>query len=227
MLAAGVMFFVPATTSATMPLHPLEDIRNTAREFVMSGLEAESRELSVVTEKLDPRLRLSACQKPLKAWYPGQGRRAGNVTVGIRCADQNPWSIYIPVRVNYYEEVVVADRPLQRGTIISREDLRLERKNISFHAANYFTDPAEVIGKQLVHSLQLGHAISDRNLKFPVIIKRGQQVTLLARADSYEVRMAGMAMMDGVAGQRIKVRNSRSKRIIEGVVKSSKIIYIQ
>ena len=73
----------------------------------------------------------------------------------------------------------------------------------------------------------MGYALSDRNLKPPVIVKRGQQVTLLARTSSYEVRMNGKAMMDGVAGQRIRVRNDRSERIVEGVVKSSNIIYIE
>jgi len=217
---------MPGVKAAT-PHHSLDDIKSTAREFVLSTLPEQTFEFTVVTEKLDPRLRLNPCQSPLQAWYPGQGRRAGNITVGIRCTDDNPWSIYVPVKVNYYEEIVVANRPLQRGSIIAREDLRLEKKNLSFHTSNYFTDLDKVVGRELVHSLQMGYAISDRDLKLPVIIKRGQKVTLLARTDSYEVRMEGKAMTDGVAGQRIKVRNNRSQRVVEGVVKSSKIIYIE
>ncbi|MCG8325016.1 MAG: flagellar basal body P-ring formation protein FlgA [Thiotrichales bacterium] len=227
----GFLFLALLSTSicvkATTPHHSLEDIRLTARDFVLSTLPDQSYEYTVLTDKLDPRLRLSRCQIPLEAWYPQQGRRAGNITVGIRCTDERPWSIYVPVSVNYFAEVVVANRPLQRGAIITAEDVRLERKNLSFRADNHISSIEEVIGRELVHSLQLGHVLSNRNLKLPVIIKRGQRVTLLARTDSFEVQMEGEAMMDGVAGQYIKVRNSRSKRVIQGQVKSSNIIYIE
>ena len=226
-LALFTAIFSVSSVNAATAHHSLEDIKTTAREFVLSTLPNQEIEFKVVAERLDPRLRLNACGKPLQAWYPGKGRRAGNVTVGIRCDDESPWSIYVSVKVNYYQEIVVASHPLQRGAIITRDDVRLEKKNLSFYAGKYFTDPDEVIGQELVHSLQMGYIIKDRNLKLPVIVKRGQQVTLLAQNDTYEVRMDGKAMMDGAAGQRIKVRNTRSKRIVEGIVKSNRIIYIE
>lgn len=214
-------------TNANTRHHSLEDIKSTAREFVLSSLPEQAQDYKIVADKLDPRLRLASCNSPLQAWYPGHGRRTGNMTVGVRCVDEKSWSIYVPVKVNYYEQVVVAKRPLQRGKIINKDDVFLEKKNISYHADSYFTSVEDVIGRELVHSLQMGYVLGNRNLKLPVLIKRGQQVTLMAQSNNYEIRMEGEAMMDGSAGERIKVRNTRSKRVIEGVVKSSKIIYIE
>ena len=226
LILAASIFTLPGVNAAT-PHHSLEDIKSTVRQFVLASLPAGGSGFTVSANKLDPRLRLSPCNAPLQAWYPNRGRRAGNLTVGVKCPGEKPWTVYIPVTVNFYQEVVVTDRPLQRGAVITENDLRIERKNLSFRADSYFTDMEEVVGRELVHSLQMGHVLSERNLKLPVVIRRGQQVTLLAKSDTYEVRMSGEAMMDGVAGQRIKVRNSRSRRVIEGVVKSSKIIYIE
>mgnify|MGYP003700708479 CR=1 FL=1 len=223
----AMLFLLPCANVDAAQRHALDDIRATVHDFVQSTLPERDLEYSINLKKLDPRLRLAACAQPLEAWYPGQGRRAGNLTVGVRCNGKNSWSLYVPVQINYYEDVVVAARPVQRGALLTREDIRLERKNISFHADSYFTDPADLIGQEMVHSLQVGYVIRDRNLKAPVIIKRGQQVTLLAQSNSFEVRMNGKAMADGVIGQRIRVKNLRSDRIVEGVVKSSQIIYVE
>ncbi len=225
----GLIFMFGAVTGVlAKAVHPLDDIRQVARKHVLASLPVRNDiEYSVTTDRLDSRLRLSQCEHPLTAWFPGQGRRTGNVTVGVRCTGAKPWSLYVPVKVHFYDDVFVTRRPLQRGTVIQLEDIELQRKNLSFYSADYFTSADEIIGKQLVHSMQIGMIVGKRNLKTPVIIKRGQQVTLMAQADTYEVRMAGEAMMDGSVGQRIKVKNTRSQRIIEGVVKSSKIIYIE
>jgi len=223
----AMLFLLPCANIGAAQHHALDDIRATVHDFVQSTLPERDLEYSINLKKLDPRLRLAACTQPLEAWYPGQGRRAGNLTVGVRCNGENSWSLYVPVQINYYEDVVVAARPVQRGALLTREDIRLERKNISFHADSYFTDPTDLIGQEMVHSLQVGYVIRDRNLKTPVIIKRGQQVTLLAQSETFEVRMNGKAMADGVIGQRIRVKNLRSDRIVEGVVKSSQIIYIE
>ena len=63
-------------------------------------------------------------------------------------------------------------------------------------------------------------------MKEPLAVKRGQRVDLVALAGGLEVRMTGEAMSDGTPGQRIKVRNLRSKRVVDGIVKSSTTIQV-
>jgi flagella basal body P-ring formation protein FlgA len=50
------------------------------------------------------------------------------------------------------------------------------------------------------------------------LVKRGQQVVLLAQTSSIIVKMSGKAMADGAAGEKIKVKNLSSDRVIEGIV---------
>ncbi|GAB4365224.1 MAG: hypothetical protein Kow0060_22580 [Methylohalobius crimeensis] len=40
-----------------------------------------------------------------------------------------------------------------------------------------------------------------------------------ARGGGLDVRMGGHALMDGGLGERIRVRNDRSQRVVEGVVR--------
>ncbi len=214
-------------TLANIQYHSLDDIRQTAKEFVLANLSNHDQESSVISSKLDPRLRLKSCSQPLEAFYPEYGRRVGNITVGIRCTSEDNWSIFVPISVKIYREVVIATRPLNRGTIINESDVRLEKRNISVFSSDFYTDSDLIIGQELVHSIQMGRSLGSHDLKSPTAIKRGSLVTLLAKNNVFEVRMEGKALADGVVGERIRVQNLRSKRIVEGIVKSSKIIYVQ
>ena len=62
----------------------------------------------------------------------------------------------------------------------------------------------------------MGGPVLSNMLKQPIILRRGESVSLLARSPTFEVRMEGKALMDGAVGDRVKVRNLRSKRIVEG-----------
>ena len=59
-----------------------------------------------------------------------------------------------------------------------------------------------------------------------LVVKRGQQVTLLASVGGLEVRAAGLAMNDAPAAGRVKVQNLSSNRIVEGVVETADVIRI-
>ena len=41
-----------------------------------------------------------------------------------------------------------------------------------------------------------------------------------------QVKMSGTALEDASLGQRVKVKNSSSKRIVEGVVNAAGIVYV-
>mgnify|MGYP000582633073 FL=1 len=78
-----------------------------------------------------------------------------------------------------------------------------------------------MVGKKVKRSLPLGAVITRTMLREAIAIKRGQRISLVSGSGGLQVRMTGVAMADGAAGDRIEVRNLSSKRVIEGVVLSS------
>jgi flagella basal body P-ring formation protein FlgA len=58
------------------------------------------------------------------------------------------------------------------------------------------------------------------------LIKRGQQVTIIAETGGIKVRMTGKAMNDASSGERVRVKNNNSKRIIEGTAVNRGIVKI-
>lgn len=64
----------------------------------------------------------------------------------------------------------------------------------------------------------MGTIINSKNLRPQKIIQRGELIMLVATAGQMEVRMSGTALSDGSLGQRVRVKNLSSKRVVEGVV---------
>jgi hypothetical protein len=57
-------------------------------------------------------------------------------------------------------------------------------------------------------------------LQIKTDIRRGQTVTLTVGDGQFAIRTRGTALMDGAVNQRIRVKNTQSGRIVEGIVRS-------
>jgi flagella basal body P-ring formation protein FlgA len=64
----------------------------------------------------------------------------------------------------------------------------------------------------------MGTVISQQTVKPKKIVRRGEMITLIAVAGSMQVKMNGTALSDASLGQKIRVKNSSPKRVVEGVV---------
>ena len=82
------------------------------------------------------------------------------------------------------------------------------------------------IGQELKYAITRGAAIKPRSLVDKKVVHRGEQIVLVATAGNMEVRMAGQALADATKGQRVRVKNLSSKRIVEGIVDAPGIVRI-
>ena len=202
-------------------------IRATAETFIAGVVHSShGAEPSVTAGSLDSRLRLARCDVPLEAFQPSGSRMLGNTTVGVRCTSSSVWTLYVPVSVSLFGDVVVAARPLPRSHLLTAADLKLARRDLAQLHAGYYSNIDQLVGKQAGRNIALDTAVSSLLVKEPLAVRRGQRISLVATAGGLEVRMTGEAMSDGTAGERIRVRNLHSKRIIDGIVKSGTTVQV-
>lgn len=83
-----------------------------------------------------------------------------------------------------------------------------------------------MVGQQLKYPVSMGSVIKPNSLQSQKIVHRGELITLVAMAGQMEVRMSGTALDDATLGERIKVKNTTSKRIVEGVVDAPGIVKV-
>ena len=198
---------------------PHREILQAARkrlDEVAAGQQASRFEVRV--RRLDPRLRLRRCRHPLQTRLPEGARRRGATTVIVRCPGQDGWSIHVSGRIDIFDQVVVLARSLGRGEAITSDMLQVREQNTAQLRYGYFRQPREVVGRIAKRTLAAGTILTPGSVAAPLLVRRGERVTLVATRGAVSVRMQGEALRDGARGERIRVRNLRSKRIVEGEV---------
>ncbi|MEZ5563320.1 MAG: flagellar basal body P-ring formation chaperone FlgA [Gammaproteobacteria bacterium] len=208
--------------AATGRWQPHAEIRNAAAEAVRSAAADTTGAIEVLADSPDPRLQLPRCEEPLKATLPAGARLSGRLTVEVRCTGNRPWGLYLPVQIESSRPVVVAARSLTRDTILAPGDVRVAKLGPGVSGYGTLGDPAQVLGQRLRRSLEAGAPVTAALLDAPLLVRRGQQVTLEAMAGNFAVRVAGVAQADGALGQLIEVRNGSSGKIVQAVVRSER-----
>lgn len=222
----SILCFLPSSFVTAMPTHPLQDIRDTAINYVRTNLANNENDVHISAKALDPRLKLALCTQILQAHMPYSSVSSSKATVAVRCEGEQAWSLYVPVTMQIYQEIAVASRPLAQGTLLAANDIEMQRMDISQAAGGYLSQANLAIGQVTTRPVQFGRPLLSNLLKAPTIIRRGQTITMLAQQSSFEVRSMGESLMDGAVGERIKVRNRRSKRVVEGVIAKDGIVYV-
>jgi flagella basal body P-ring formation protein FlgA len=228
----AVFFTVAFVSTAQSSAHAdawqsLESIKRAATAYAESRLATPDSRLRATVKALDERLRLARCAEPLTTFMPDhttQLRR--NATVGVRCSRPKPWKIYVPVVIAAYRPVLVTNRPIARGEILTPGDVRIDERDVATVRSAYLTDVIQLSGKVVRRALPEGTLITIGHLNEERIVKRGQSVTLLINHSGLQVRMAGTALSDGIRNQRIEVENHSSKRIVEGIVRSQQLVEV-
>lgn len=205
-------------TAGNPKQHSHAAIVDAVKQFLTSQDEETAGERSIQVGHLDPRLNLEQCAEPLQTYLAPGARSVGKTTVGVRCQSPRPWALYVPARVDLYQTVYQTAGNLPRGHIIRADDIAPIKQNLTRLHRGYFSEKDQLIGKETRRRLQQGQVITPNQVKAPLLVKRGEQVELIAQSQLFSVRMNGKALMDGARGDRIRVKNLSSDRIIEGTV---------
>ena len=207
--------------------HSLSDIAATAAmEMQRRAKEQGYSDVDVQVRALDSRLQLARCEFPLEI-RPEQATRAlGPVSVGIRCAGEDSWTLYVRGQVTAYVELPVLATALARGDIVSAKDIKIQNRQMAGETTGVATEIADIVGKQAIRSMAAGDEFRFSDLKDPVIVDRGQQVDIVSGGYGLRVSMQGKSLSSGAVGDRVFVANLKTGKRIEGVVASDGTVVV-
>ena len=169
----------------------------------------------------DARLQLAACGAPLRTGIAGDGQLREHTTVAVRCESSTPWTLYIGVTLSTAAPVLVAQHALAREAVPTAADFTTVVRHLPGLSSRYVSDPAQLAGQRLRRPVAMGEALDVDALQTAAVVRRGQQLTLIAHAAGMEVRATVIALTDGRPDERIRVQNPVSQRIVEATVRSS------
>lgn len=147
---------------------------------------------------------------------PRGGRFSAFVTAPPGAADAQRQRVTGTIVVEV--DVAVPNRAIAIDEIIGSNDverIKLPRTRI---AADTITDSAQLIGKSARHLLRAEQPLRAGDVQDPLVVHKGDLVTIELRTQTMELSAQGKALEDGAMGVAIRVTNTQSNRTIDAVV---------
>ncbi len=130
----------------------------------------------------------------------------------------------IRVRIEILHEFVVSIKNLGRDSIISANDVSVQKKWLRSIPLNSLSNVDEVVGKSLLVSIRPNTEISRNMIKEVTAVKRGKMVQIVLESGAMNITTMGLSEEDGAEGSFVKVRNITSNKLIYArVVGESKV----
>jgi flagella basal body P-ring formation protein FlgA len=177
------------------------------RRMAASGLTEPQFDIAVVTVRPAP-----PCGQPV-AVEPVDTRSPQRMRFVARCADTPGWRYEYVVRARVTAMVAIASAPVAANEALTDAHVTIERRDIS-NIADPVSNPADVVGQMSRRMLRPGDILRSGQLSNPVLVKRGDAVTMVARREGIEVSMAGEALDAGGKGAVVRVRNAGSGQVV-------------
>ena len=204
----------------------LDLIHNSVFRFVKSSFDSSAK-IDVTIGLTDHRLQLQRCDKPLQVSWSQGAKKVGHTSVRVHCDGNVRWTLFVPVTIKLFREIMVASNTLTRGKELQASDYDMQERDIGTFVNGYITSPHEFHGYLIKRSIRLNQVITPYMLQVPKLVNRGERVTILAVIGSLSVRSTGVALDDGIEGETIRIRNPKSRRIVEGQIVSPGVVRIR
>lgn len=144
--------------------------------------------------------------------------RAANALVGT-------WQM--PVQARVFRDVRVAQSALTRGQLISKADLRRERRDVlALREACWEGTTDDEATNELGVNLPAGAPLYVSSVRPRTLVRRGQLAEALLQDGALLVSLEVEVLEDGASGQTVHIRNPRSKTIFLGKVQNEQTVLV-
>ncbi|RKP44397.1 flagellar basal body P-ring formation protein FlgA [Trinickia fusca] len=201
-----------------------ESIRRAALAFLQQQTVGLPGKISVTVAPAFPR-GLAACST-LSPFMPPNARLRGRTTVGVRCAGEHPWTIYLQARVALVATYYLAARQIEPGILLTAEDLTPREGDLANLPQAVITDPSQAVGAVALARIGSGMLLRQDMLKSATSVTIGQTVRVVAVGQGFTISSEGSVMNNASPGQQVRVKTSGGQ-IISGTVKDGSTVEIQ
>jgi flagellar basal body P-ring formation protein FlgA len=127
-------------------------------------------------------------------------------------------TIRVSAKVQRVLLAVVAVAPIRRGEAFTRADLEVRECTLDDDSLTAITDPMLVVGQESAVSLRSGEVVFARSVRAPLMVRKGELVTVRCIVGGLVVRTVGRAGDNGSLDELIRVRNENTGEDIYAVV---------
>ena len=123
-----------------------------------------------------------------------------------------------PASTDEQIQMVFAKRAIAQGALIRTDDVELRPVDKAPTGIVGFTDAEAAIGQEAMRTIGADQAIDSRLLRKPLLVTRGQTISVVSRATGVRARTTAKALEDGARGDLILVESLDTKQKYSAVV---------
>jgi len=130
---------------------------------------------------------------------------------------------------HYYviNRIPVLKSPLIPGDVISANDVDYIDMRSSDITSSMVTEASDLVGQTPRRGINAMKPLTSSDIRLPVIVKKGDLVTMVLKNNSLSLTTQGRAMDSGAAGDAIRVMNSSSKLVVDAIITGSQTVSIK
>jgi flagella basal body P-ring formation protein FlgA len=135
---------------------------------------------------------------------PWTGRQRFAITVR---QPKGPAQFEVEVQVRVPALVVVASRSLARGAIVRDGDVEIQRDTSPDNSVPALQRVEEVLGREVARAIPVGKTVTNDELRSPLMVHRGEVVTVYANNAGIRIRTAARARDEGSQGDLVAIES--------------------
>jgi flagella basal body P-ring formation protein FlgA len=124
----------------------------------------------------------------------------------------------VSTHIEVWSDVYVTAKPLGRNQPIRPSDIKVKRMNLSRTPSNAVLHKDQILGKRTKRAIAINAILTTSQIEMPPVIRKGDVVQLIAEGPLLKVTTRGVAKEKGGIGERIRVVNLNSKRIVHAQI---------
>jgi flagellar basal body P-ring formation protein FlgA len=121
-------------------------------------------------------------------------------------------------------DVVAVNRAIAINDVIGASDIEKIKLPRERAAADALTDPSQLIGKSARHLLRADQPLRAGDVQDPLVVHKGDLVTIELRTPVMQLSAQGKALEDGAMNVAIRVANTQSNRTIDAIVAGPNLV---
>jgi flagella basal body P-ring formation protein FlgA len=158
------------------------------------------------------------CPHELQVTTEGEAAPLQRQRLRLSCRDQPGWNATLLTQAEVFLPVLVARRVIDRGQQLKAEQLERKEANLATLSRGFFQRADQVTDQSAKRRIRDGQVLTSALLAPILMVRRGQQVKIVASQDGIQASTDGEALEDGQEHRIIRVRNLGSDKIIKAKV---------
>jgi flagella basal body P-ring formation protein FlgA len=190
------------------------EVRTAVERYLTEKLRGRGWQTTISQLAIPQRVSLPKGVRDLEIVAPSSWDGWGAVSMALLVRVNGVMEKNLPLRltVDARTEMVVANRQLLAGTVLTEEDLSLQQREVAQAAGLHVSAIEDVVGMKLRSMVRSGAPVKSNQLQKVPVINNGQLVTIVAESAGFRMTVTGRAKGSGGVGDIIKVENLNSRK---------------